>query len=144
MRSFYGILALLLSVLGQEAFCADLPGDIRFDRVATDILPSNDVRKLFQDSEGYIWIPTYRGLARYDGSGTVICNTAEAGGSMSSTMVNAVAEGEDGEDFTLPENCRLQHHLFFLNSRPRHLDRRRQRTPFQAFGRGGVQSCEAQ
>ena len=96
MRLFSGILALLLSVLGQEAFCADLPGDIRFDRVAADILPSNDVRKLFQDSEGYIWIPTYRGLARYDGSGTVICNTAEAGGSMSSTLVNAVAEGEDG------------------------------------------------
>lgn len=96
MRLFSGILALLLSVLGQEAFCADMPGDIRFDRVAADILPSNDVRKLFQDSEGYIWIPTYRGLARYDGSGTVICNTAEAGGSMSSTLVNAVAEGEDG------------------------------------------------
>ena len=30
-------------------------------------LPSVEVRKLFQDSDGYLWISTYNGLLRYDG-----------------------------------------------------------------------------
>lgn len=29
--------------------------------------PTNEVRKLYQDKEGYIWISTYNGLLRYDG-----------------------------------------------------------------------------
>ena len=30
-------------------------------------LPTNEVRKLYQDSEGFLWISTYNGLVRYDG-----------------------------------------------------------------------------
>lgn len=30
-------------------------------------LPSEEVRKLYQDSDGYLWISTYGGLLRYDG-----------------------------------------------------------------------------
>ena len=30
-------------------------------------LPTNEIRKLHQDSEGYLWISTYGGLVRYDG-----------------------------------------------------------------------------
>lgn len=33
-------------------------------------LPTNEVRNLFQDKEGYIWIATYNGLVRYDGYST--------------------------------------------------------------------------
>lgn len=29
--------------------------------------PTNEVRKLYQDRDGYIWIPTYNGMLRYDG-----------------------------------------------------------------------------
>ena len=98
MRILQGILACFLPAFlaWQEAFCANLPENVSFDKVPSEILPSNAVRKLFQDSEGYIWIPTYSGLARFDGSGTVIYNTAEAGWEMSSSIVNAVVEGEDG------------------------------------------------
>jgi ligand-binding sensor domain-containing protein len=32
-----------------------------------DGLPSNDIRKVYQDSEGFIWIATMNGLSRYDG-----------------------------------------------------------------------------
>jgi len=34
---------------------------------AKDGLPMNSVKKLFQDSKGYIWIGTQEGLARFDG-----------------------------------------------------------------------------
>lgn len=34
--------------------------------------PTNEVRKLYQDSEGYIWISTYNGLLRYDGYSIVM------------------------------------------------------------------------
>lgn len=35
-------------------------------------LPTNEVRNLCQDSEGYIWIATYSGLLRYDGYSTIM------------------------------------------------------------------------
>lgn len=34
---------------------------------STNVLPTNEVRKLYQDSEGFIWISTNSGLVRYDG-----------------------------------------------------------------------------
>ncbi len=34
---------------------------------STNILPTNEVRKLYQDSDGFIWISTNSGLVRYDG-----------------------------------------------------------------------------
>ncbi len=33
----------------------------------TDLLPTNEVRKLYQDNDGFIWISTNNGLVRYDG-----------------------------------------------------------------------------
>ncbi len=30
-------------------------------------LPTNEIRKLYKDSEGFLWISTYNGLVRYDG-----------------------------------------------------------------------------
>jgi len=35
-------------------------------------LPTNEIRNLYQGSEGYIWISTYNGLLRFDGYSTVI------------------------------------------------------------------------
>lgn len=56
-------------------------------------LPTNEVRNLFQDKEGYIWIATYNGLVRYDGYSTQIYH-AESEGSEKSIdgFVNIVAE----------------------------------------------------
>lgn len=34
---------------------------------STNVLPTNEVRKLYQDSDGFIWISTNNGLVRYDG-----------------------------------------------------------------------------
>ena len=53
-----------IQIVAAESF-----PQVRFTPLPSDILPSNEVRKLYQDSDGYIWIPTYNGLARYDGYG---------------------------------------------------------------------------
>lgn len=46
---------------------------ITFKPLATSpSLPTNEVRNLYQDSEGYIWISTYNGLLRFDGYSTVV------------------------------------------------------------------------
>ena len=75
MRAFR--LTLLLFFLLLQAFGADSalaldPGklitqyDIR-NYTAKDGLPMNTVKKVFQDSRGYIWVGTQEGLARFDG-----------------------------------------------------------------------------
>ena len=44
-----------------------------FKSISTSVnFPTNEVRKLFQDSQGYIWISTYNGLLRYDGYSIVV------------------------------------------------------------------------
>jgi len=59
-----------IQIVAAESF-----PQVRFTPLPSDILPSNEVRKLYQDSDGYIWIPTYNGLARYDGYGAITFRT---------------------------------------------------------------------
>ena len=63
---------LMCSVLAfymwaAHAYCAD----ISFEPLSSRTLPSNFVKYLYQDSEGFVWIATNNGLARYDGRHTV-------------------------------------------------------------------------
>lgn len=55
--------------------------------------PTNEVRNLYQDSEGYIWISTYNGLLRYDGYSVLMYKPdgMNQGRSIDS-FVNVVAE----------------------------------------------------
>lgn len=56
-------------------------------------LPTNEVRNLFQDKEGYIWIATYNGLVRYDGYSTKVYHAEPDGGEKSiDGFINAIAE----------------------------------------------------
>lgn len=56
------VFCLLSSV--QEAFSSNLV----FRPISSvTSLPTNEIRKLYQDSEGFLWISTYSGLVRYDG-----------------------------------------------------------------------------
>lgn len=64
IRFYICIIYLLL-------FTCMMQANLRFTPFPNRQLPSNEVRKLYQDSEGYIWIPTYNGLARYDGHNVV-------------------------------------------------------------------------
>ncbi len=69
MRRILSILFALL--LPASAWVAAAHGvDVRFEPINAKLLPSNYVKSLFQDSEGYIWVATSSGLVRYDGHNT--------------------------------------------------------------------------
>lgn len=56
-------------------------------------LPTNEVRNLFQDKEGYIWIATYNGLVRYDGYSTKVYHAGPEGSEKSiDGFINTIAE----------------------------------------------------
>ena len=58
--------------------------------------PTNEVRKLFQDSQGYIWISTYNGLLRYDGYSIVVYKPDGVNhGRSIDSFVNMVAEDKE-------------------------------------------------
>lgn len=61
----------------------------------SDGLPHNTVQKIFQDSEGYIWMATKDGLCRYDGSNYVTFRESISHKSLSNSKVRCIAE--DGE-----------------------------------------------
>lgn len=46
--------------------------NLKFEPIPSGILPTNEVRILYQDSDGFIWLPTHSGLVRYDGYDIVI------------------------------------------------------------------------
>lgn len=79
-----------IQVVAAESF-----PQVRFTPLPSDILPSNEVRKLYQDSDGYIWIPTYNGLARYDGYGAITYGMRDVSNGLFNTFVNVVAEDHD-------------------------------------------------
>lgn len=57
---------ILLQFLLSEVHCQNFNFDIQ-NYTINDGLPSNECHKVLQDSLGYIWIATDRGLVRYDG-----------------------------------------------------------------------------
>lgn len=64
---------------------------LSFRSIPSKLLPTNAVRVLFSDSEGYVWIPTYSGLVRYDGSSTVVFGMNESDGEKFDCHINVVA-----------------------------------------------------
>ena len=57
----------LLTTNTYAANTGKYASNLKFIPIPSSILPTNDVRILYQDSDGYIWLPTYNGLVRYDG-----------------------------------------------------------------------------
>lgn len=70
---------------------------LHFKPITTSVnFPTNEVRKLYQDRDGYIWISTYNGLLRYDGYSIVMYkpNGINQGRSIDS-FVNIVTEDNE-------------------------------------------------
>lgn len=98
LRTKYGsrLLAVLLLLTGglRSLSAAELLHS-RFSLVLPDLFPTNDVRDLFQDSDGYIWMGTDCGLLRYDGYDLVTYDQSLAPGIGFNAFVNTVAEDRD-------------------------------------------------
>ena len=84
-------IALLSGMIASAAVSMRL----EFQPVPTDILPTNSVRMLFCDSDGYIWIPTYSGLVRYDGYESVTYGMDGSDNVTFDCYLNVVAESSD-------------------------------------------------
>ena len=69
---------------------------LSFKSIPSKLLPTTAVRLLFSDSEGYIWIPTYSGLVRYDGASTVVYGVNEWDNEVFDCHLNVVCESAGG------------------------------------------------
>ncbi len=66
-----------------------------------DGLTGNPVRKIFQDSKGFIWICTWGGLSKYDGHHFTSFSTANG---LSHDLVNDICETADGKLYVALNN----------------------------------------
>src|SRR4051812_49434994 len=66
-----------------------------------DGLAGNPVRRIFQDSKGFIWICTGDGLSKYDGNR--FTNFSRANG-LSHDLVNDICESGEGKLFVALNN----------------------------------------
>ncbi|MCM1177523.1 MAG: response regulator [Clostridium sp.] len=94
-RTLLFLAAFFESVLLYSGPVSDIP-DLRFVPVPSGLLPTAEVRMLFQDSDGLIWLPTYNGLARFDGYDVVTYGLDSGNGVLFNSWLNAVAEDPDG------------------------------------------------
>ena len=84
------LLTAVLAVL--TSFTASSSESLSFRNIPSKLLHTNAVRVLFSDSEGYIWIPTYSGLVRYDGSSTVVFGVQGVDNRVFDCHINVVCE----------------------------------------------------
>ncbi len=72
IRLLASIISLTLSLMASGAFQAP---DFNFTHLTTDAgLPSNCVRAIVQDEDGFMWFGSDGGLVRYDGSSPKVFN----------------------------------------------------------------------
>lgn len=88
---------LLVCTMSLRAASLSSDNSLTFKAITTTThLPTNEIRNLYQDSEGYIWISTYNGLLRFDGYSTVIYRPDSQNKDRNiDGFVNIVAEDQD-------------------------------------------------
>ena len=109
-KKFRTIFLLLLLVIRTDIFSQQL---IFKTYTVQDGLVANPVRRIFQDSRGFIWIGTWEGLSKYDGN--KFTNYTIANG-LSHNMVNDLYESPDGKLYLAENNGTvdiLQHDVVF-------------------------------
>ena len=89
---------MLIFLSGEAAFALDT-GDAatRYSRTIwkqKDGLPQDTIKKILQTADGYLWLGTEEGLARFDGYDFTVFN--KDNGDLPSNSVTALAAGSDG------------------------------------------------
>lgn len=89
-KLFLTSLVLLLSLFAGRS------GSLTFTTYqrAGSSLSNNAVRKLYEDSRGFIWVGTHKGLNRYDGSRFKVYDRTDFG--IESDFINVIREDLDG------------------------------------------------
>ena len=88
--SCFTLLLLLTNGLLQSGFAQQ---HIFKNYTVNDGLISNSVRRIYQDSKGFLWIATWEGLSKYDGHRFTNFSTANG---LSHSLVNDLYEITDG------------------------------------------------
>lgn len=75
----------------------DLPVEVRSVKLTSSHgLPDNSIRKIFQDSKGFIWFATLNGLSRYDGTRFVNYRKQDKGLSLQDNRIRNIVEDKHG------------------------------------------------
>lgn len=93
MRNGLIITAIICTLLGHTNMAvAQQP--LFKNYTANDGLISNAIRRIFQDSKGFMWIATWEGLSKYNGYNFKNFNTANG---LSQNLVNDIYENKNGQ-----------------------------------------------
>src|SRR5215470_8092186 len=86
-----------LSLCASFIAISNASAEYRFDVWTADSgLPQNSVRAIVQTRDGYLWVGTLDGLARFDGVRFTVFNKANSPG-LSGNRVTALYEDPDGD-----------------------------------------------
>lgn len=86
------------------------PSAFTLDQWTTqDGLPQNSVNAIAQDSEGYLWLGTFGGLVRFDGTRFRLVSRVDSAGRRHLDRVLALASGPDGSLWLGTQDAGLLH-----------------------------------
>lgn len=90
------IAMVVMTIAAHEALALDPHRSItQYVRTTwEDRLPHNTVRAVLQSRDGFIWIGTYEGLARFDGADFTVFDTRNS--AMTTSAISALAEDSHG------------------------------------------------
>src|SRR5215218_1995994 len=92
---------ILLVVFMAASFAVLAQQQLFTNYTARDGLVSNSVRRIYQDTKGFLWIATWEGASRYDGNQFINFTTANG---LSHNMVNDFYETSTGEIYLALNN----------------------------------------
>ena len=98
MRLIYYLFLIGIVIVCQNASAQEL---VFSKYTVSDGLVNNSIRKIYQDSKGFLWISTWEGLSKYDGHR--FTNFTESNG-LSHNLVNDVIETPGGEMYVAMNN----------------------------------------
>jgi len=89
----HSVISILVFLFGLLPL-ASVAQEINFQHLlAHDGLPQTQVRAVHQDADGYIWVGTYGGAARYNGRDFVVFDTDDGLASNTILSIHATADG---------------------------------------------------